>query len=217
MIRNAIRSSNCGRVWVAALLMGVGTTALAQDSGEEVVRGRSPDAMDVASTPLNDLNLSKDEIPEALTDAVVAPYASERMADCEDIAREVARLDAVLGADLDIATGERRDITVGKVAKSAVSSFIPFRGIIREVSGAADHQRDFEEAIFAGAVRRGYLKGLGQARSCPYPASPAATRVSIGEADSVESELRSDWADMSRDAPLKGEITIPVDPDALDQ
>ncbi|MGB3739298.1 MAG: hypothetical protein WA948_08090 [Pontixanthobacter sp.] len=195
MIRNAIRSSNCVRIAAGLLVAGAAMPAIAQDEGDEVVRGRSPNAMDVASTPLNDLNLSKDDIPEALTDAVTAPYASERMAACEDIAREISRLDAVLGADLDVATGERRDITLGKIAKSAVGSFIPFRGIIREVSGAADHQRDFEEAIVAGAIRRGYLKGLGQARECPYPARPATTRIRMDDAPPVDNELRRNWSD----------------------
>lgn len=195
MIRNAIASSNCVRLvgLTAALLASV--PAAAQDAEDEVVRGRSPDMMDVASTPLTDLNLSKDEIPEALSDAVIAPYASELMATCDDITREIMRLDVVLGADLDIETEERRDMTVGKVAQSAVGSFIPFRGIIREISGAADHKRDFEEAIYAGAVRRGFLKGLGQSRDCPYPARPATTRISMAEGDAVESDLRRNWAD----------------------
>ena len=105
----------------------------------------------------------------------------------------------MLGADLDIATGERRDITIGKVAKSAVGSFIPFRGLIREVSGAADHQRDFEEAIFAGAVRRGYLKGLGEARECPYPARPATARIDMEDAPVTDNALRRDWSDTGDD------------------
>ena len=78
-----------------------------------------------------------------------------------------------------------RDLTVGKVAKSAVGSLIPFRGIIREVSGAADRQRDFQEAILAGAIRRGFLKGLGDARECPYPARPAFMKIAIDRDDEV--------------------------------
>ena len=95
------------------------------------------------------------------------------------------RLDEVLGADRDVATGERRDLTLGKVAKSAVSSLIPFRSVIREITGAADHKRNFEDAILAGAIRRGFLKGLGEARGCPYPARPAFARIEVGRDDEV--------------------------------
>lgn len=169
------------RLTLAAALLSCAGAAAAQDD-QKVVTNRDPGVMDVAQTPLQDLNLTKDEIPEALTDAVTAPYASERLAKCEDIRREVLRLDEVLGDDLDIVTDERRDITIGKLAKSAVGSFIPFRGVIRELTGAADRKRDFEEAILAGAVRRGYLKGLGDARGCAYPARPASTRISMNDA-----------------------------------
>jgi hypothetical protein len=37
----------------------------------------------------------------------------------------------------------------------------------------------------AGAVRRGYLKGLGQQRGCSYPARPAFARVAVTGADLV--------------------------------
>lgn len=214
MIHNATELSNCAKTLAVALFLG-GTVggiapASAQDDNE-VVKGRSPDMMNVASTPLEDLNLSKDEIPEALSDAVIAPYASERMATCEDISREVLRLDTVLGDDLDIQTDERHDITVGKVAKSVVGSFIPFRGIIREVSGAADHRRDFEEAIYAGAVRRGFLKGLGEMRDCSYPARPATTRITMSDMPTVENDLRRDWADTADVSRKEGRVTVEQD------
>jgi hypothetical protein len=56
-----------------------------------------------------------------------------------------------------------------------VGSLIPFRGIIRELSGANDQQRKVSTAIQAGVARRAYLKGVGQQRGCAYPAR-AATR-----------------------------------------
>lgn len=205
MTPNVTELSNFARLSLAALLLGVAAPAFAQDEGAEVVTDRNPGVKDIAATPLKDLNLAKDDIPEALTDAVIAPYASERLASCNDIRREVLRLDAVLGDDLDIETDERRDITVGKVAKSAVSSFIPFRGVIREVTGAADHQRDFEEAILAGAIRRGFLKGLGMERGCPYPARPATTKITMGDQPVIEGEIASQWPD---DTPKEGSVTF---------
>lgn len=153
---------------------------------EENVRDRNPDVRDIAATPITDLNLTRDEIPQVLVDAATNPYANDGLDNCSDLGGEIALLDRVLGADLDIDTDERRDITVGKVAKSAVGSLIPFRGIIREITGAADHQRNFEEAILAGAVRRGYLKGLGEQMGCAYPARPAFAKVKLSKSDRVE-------------------------------
>ena len=82
---------------------------------------------------------------------------------------------------MDLVEDDRDRISWGRVATSAVGSFIPFRSVLRELSGAADHKRDFEAAIYAGAVRRGFLKGLGQQRGCAYPARPAQARVAFAE------------------------------------
>ena len=154
----------------------VASPALARDQDQPVV-GRTPDAEDVAMTPVTDLNLKKDEIPPALIAAAIDPYASADLKRCADIAAALAPLDAVLGPDMDVAQPDSERVSAGAVAKSVVASFIPFRGVLRELTGAADHQREFEAAIYAGAVRRGFLKGLGQHMKCPYPSRPAFARA----------------------------------------
>ena len=132
-----------------------------------------PDAMDVARTPLEDFNIDADDLPEVLIEAAADPYADAGLDSCNAIVAEVARLDTVLGGDFDIAEESERDgISEGRVAKSIVGSFIPFRGIVREVSGANARRDAFNRAVTAGMVRRGYLKGLGQQRGCDYPARP---------------------------------------------
>lgn len=153
-----------------------GAPALAQ-SQDDPVMNRTPDAEDVAMTPVTDLNLKKDEIPSVLLAARADPYASAGIRNCRDIQSAIAPLDAALGPDMDVYEEDGERISAGAVAKSVVASFIPFRGILRELTGAADHKRDFEAAIYAGAIRRGFLKGLGQQRGCSYPARPAATKT----------------------------------------
>lgn len=150
--------------------------ARAQD---EPVANRTPDAGDVAMTPITDLNLAKDEIPSVLLAAQADPYASTGLKTCQHITAALAPLDAALGPDMDVVEDDNERISPGSVAKSVVASFIPFRGILRELSGAAEHQREFQAAIYAGAVRRGYLKGLGQQKGCAYPARPAFARVKV--------------------------------------
>jgi len=162
---------------VAALALALlPTPAFARDQDEPVI-ARTPDAEDVAMTPVTDLNLKKDEIPPALIAATINPYASADIKKCSDISSAIALLDGALGPDMDVAQPDSERVSAGAVAKSVVASFIPFRGVIRELTGAADHQREFETAIYAGAVRRGFLKGLGQQMKCQYPARPAFARV----------------------------------------
>lgn len=165
----------------AGLLCLLGATLAAAPAQarkqDEPAATAQPDAKDVAMTPITDLNLAKDEIPDVLLAAAADPYAADSIKTCKNIAAAIAELDAALGPDMDVADDDRDRISWGKVATSAVGSFIPFRGILRELSGAADHKRDFQVAIYAGAVRRGFLKGLGQQKGCAYPARPAKARV----------------------------------------
>lgn len=130
------------------------------------------DVKDVAETPLEDVGLSKDEIPEILLTAAEAPYASRNTQTCNAIVGEIAELDNVLGDDFDIAGKEKTGVSGKKVAKGLVGSIIPFRGLVREVSGAAGDKRKAEAAVRAGLARRAYLKGLGQGKGCRYPARP---------------------------------------------
>ena len=150
---------------LAAAMLAVLTTlpALARDNDEPAAT-REPDAQDVALTPLNDLNLSRDEIPPVLLAALIDPYRSDSIGGCPAIESAIAELDAVLGADMDVAATQTDRLSTGRMAKSVIASFIPFRGVLREISGAAEQERAWRAAIYAGAVRRGYLKGLGQQR-----------------------------------------------------
>jgi hypothetical protein len=53
-----------------------------------------------------------------------------------------------------------------------VQTYIPFDNYIRLLSGANRHDAHVLAAIQAGAIRRAYLKGLGEVRGCPSPAIP---------------------------------------------
>lgn len=134
-----------------------------------------PDATEVAKTPLRDLNLDARDIPEVLKTAARDPYSTAGMDKCDALVSEIARLDMVLGADYDIAEtdGERR-LSQGRIGQNIVGSIIPFRGIVREATGAAGADRALRAAYTAGMVRRAFLKGWGLGRGCAYPARPKA-------------------------------------------
>ncbi|KEO91618.1 hypothetical protein EH31_02810 [Erythrobacter longus] len=131
-----------------------------------------PDMADVARTPLEDFNIDSEDVPEILLTAAENPYDDTGITNCNAVVQEIAALDNVLGPDFDIPQEEASRISAGRVAKSVIGSFVPFRGIVREVSGANKKRNERRLAITAGMVRRAYLKGMGEARGCAYPARP---------------------------------------------
>ena len=199
MKTSAIPLSACRARMGRCLLAGVGALALlpaalsAQEGDEKPVTDESVNARDVAATPIQDLNLEKDPIPPLLLEAQKDPYSLDGLRYCRHYAAQVRELDVLLGEDFDIADPDKRSITVGRVAKSVVGALIPFRGVIREISGANKHERQFQDAIVAGVMRRAFLKGMGLKLGCAYPARPAdeATRARI-EAERAQAEEADD-------------------------
>ena len=135
-------------------------------------------AKDVITQPLNDLNVAQSDIPAILLRAKAAPYETPAGVGCRALDSEVADLDRALGPDLDLATGEDKSVSkkvsdmTFDLARGAVSGLIPFRGVVRYVTGAEKRARAINEALIAGTVRRSYLKGYGEMLGCEYPASP---------------------------------------------
>jgi hypothetical protein len=170
-------------VCLTALLLAGAAAAETADSDRGVMEHKNG-IVDSATSPLEDLNLRRVAIPDVLTRAVKNPYDMDGLDHCEQIAAEVGRLDEALGRDLDEAPPPDKRTRVQKVggavhdaaaegAKSEVDHFIPFRGWIRALSGAARHDRKVQEAIRAGGIRRGYLKGVGMRKNCAPPAAPS--------------------------------------------
>lgn len=154
----------------------VATSALAQgqDKAKRPMTDQNVSATDVAATPIDDLNLRKKNVPDVLIAAQDAPYSLRGMRTCAQFSRAITGLNAVLGDDIDVAQAKGQRVNTGLLAKSAIGSFIPFEGVIKEISGANAHERSVQSAIYAGSVRRAFLKGVGQTRGCPYPARAAS-------------------------------------------
>lgn len=137
------------------------------------------------ASPLRDVNVLRTKIPPILLEAMVDPYQRPSPATCAAIAAAIVPLDEALGADLDHLSEEEQDMMVlGKgVALGAVaglaSSVIPFRSWVRQLSGAESHDSLVTDAVMAGAVRRAYMKGLGEAKSCHPPATASHVRTGL--------------------------------------
>lgn len=116
------------------------------------------------------------EAPEKLLAIQDDPYSLAGLGRCAAIIREVEELNAVLGPDIneqvEDSKGKKRERTAGRVAGSVAGSFIPFGGLIGEVTGANAERRRYAVAVYAGTVRRGFLKGVGLQRGCKAPARP---------------------------------------------
>jgi len=133
--------------------------------------------------PLRDVNVLRTKIPDVLLQAMADPYARPPRASCAALTALMLPLNGALGADLDEPAIDEDDLmergessALGMVA-GAASSVIPFRGWVRQLSGAERHDRLVQAAITAGAVRRGYLKGLGESKGCLPPATPSHVKA----------------------------------------
>lgn len=203
------------KYWLsAAIIVGmVATPAMAGQEGKAIT-SRDPDAIDVAKTPISDLNVGRDgEIPPLLIKATTQPYALNGLGKCRQIAGAIQELDEVLGPDIDLPQAERDRISAGRVGKWVVASFIPFRGLIREVSGANAQDRKVNAAIQAGLTRRGFLKGVGVSKGCRYPASPAPANVVQARHDEMQELKKKDAKGSRKSDKADGDLAFKSEPD----
>jgi len=136
-----------------------------------------------ASAPLRDLNVLRTKIPQVLLEAMADPYyRPPGKLTCDDIINFLKPIDDALGDDLDVpkeseAMKNRGESAAFGMMAGAASDAVPFHSWIRRLSGAERHDKYVQQAITAGGIRRGYLKGLGEAKNCPPPAVPSHVRT----------------------------------------
>ncbi|MFN3573603.1 hypothetical protein [Phenylobacterium sp.] len=164
---------------LAALLSGCTTTRADGSPQIQTSSEANRESLEGAmSAPLRDVNLLRTKIPPVLLEAQADPYKRPQPPTCANIAAQIVPLNHALGADLDEEAKDEDDLMdQGRVtALGAVAGFtqdvIPFRGWVRKLTGAEQHDKLVQSAIVAGGVRRAYLKGLGEARGCNPPATP---------------------------------------------
>ena len=152
---------------VASILSLAGPVAA---SAQTVVAPRPVTVVDVAAAPVDELNLRKQKYDAVLINAQAHPYAIPGGGSCPALNHEVAALNGALGPDIDEASSlteqEKRSQAVGGTARSVVGGLIPFGGVIRAISGATAEARRRALYLYAGSVRRAFLKGYARARGC---------------------------------------------------
>lgn len=135
-------------------ILATGTGAWAQ-SAEKIV-----------TQPARDVGIEKAKISELLLEAAKDPYATAGTERCAQISAAIAALTGVIGPDFSTTPNEKKPNIAALGGAAVVNSLIPFRGIVREVSGASAQERRENAAIDAGIARRGFLRGLKLARKC---------------------------------------------------
>jgi hypothetical protein len=153
---------------IAAFTAVILLSACATSSDKGTFRGGdTPDMETAMMSPVNDIGFDNIEIPDYLG-GMTDPYASVP-ATCPLLRTVVIKLDGLLGDDVDVPDeiAEKREQTALNATSSTLGSvLIPFRGVVRALSGAAANERDAREAYERGLVRRAYLKGMAQQMDC---------------------------------------------------
>jgi hypothetical protein len=126
-------------------------------------------AVDIGMQPARDMGLSKRKIPPVLEDALADPYGIRKLKTCAQLAAAVRTLNDALGPDY-VTGGEYHENRAGKLAaaggKAVINSIIPYRSLVREITGAAPADRYLDAVVDAGLARRGFLRGVQYKQRC---------------------------------------------------
>lgn len=129
--------------------------------------GHEKDFAREAGQPLRDLNVVREAAPPVLLRAAAAPYDLARLHDCPSTVAELAELNAALGPDIaPAAKGSGMDLhgVAGDLIGGAIG--LPYRGLLRRVTGAQSRDEALRAAVLAGMVRRGFIKGRLELMGC---------------------------------------------------
>jgi len=140
-----------------------------EESGWAQARKKS---VEIGTQPARDVGVMKRQIPPILLAAQEDPYSLKGLKTCKQLAAEVTSLNEVLGPDY-VVGNEVKENRAGKLAeaggKTVVNTIIPFRSIVRELTGAAPADRRMNAAVDAGLARRGFLRGVHAKQKCRTP------------------------------------------------
>lgn len=118
--------------------------------------------------PFRDLSLIRSEAPAELVRAAAEPYRPTQ--DCAAVAAELDVLVGLLGPDVDAAPAKDGGADLAGAVVSGAAG-LPFRGVVRRLTGAHKRDEAIAAAVLGAMVRRGFLKGQAAALGCAKQAS----------------------------------------------
>lgn len=168
---------------------GQGAKVIGQTAGKvpHVINQTGRSVPGALKAPLDDLNLTKSKMPPVLANLPYL-YRVDGPVYCDKLMEEINALNAVLGPDEDIrkiklSTAERAAESASNSAQNALedaaTGWIPYRSLVRRISGATKREREIRKAYEKGRIRRAFLKGVGGAFKCPYPAAPSSVQAPV--------------------------------------
>lgn len=154
--------SNRGRISGIAIIAFLGLVSAAPAGAQDP----QPSTGHIVSQPARDVGLAKTKIPPLLVKVAENPYSTAGTATCGQVASAIAALTRVIGPDFSTSPAVNKKNYAKMGGAAVINSLIPFRGIVREVSGASAAERRKNAAIDAGIARRGFLRGIQSVRKC---------------------------------------------------
>jgi hypothetical protein len=147
----------------------------------------------IVTQPVRDIGLSKDKIPPILEAAIANPYGL-RSSRCKMVVAELVQLNEALGRDFDSppVKGDKTSQIAAAGGEAVVGLLIPFRGLVREVTGAASAERSRIAAINAGIARRGFLRGIAKDHGCKAPPPPPVVTKADKDDDRKDEPKKDD-------------------------
>lgn len=157
---------------VLCTLLGAGCASTTYES-HPGVDGRVRGAFE---QPFRDVSVMREIAPDILVKAAAAPYALDSDAACADVGQEIDALDQILGPDLDapVQAHPQTSTDPSALLAGAIRGVmgLPYRGMVRRISGAESRERILRAAILAGMVRRAFLRGAVSAGACQSAPAP---------------------------------------------
>jgi hypothetical protein len=164
-----IAAASAALLQLSACAVFRGDRPHAEAASDSPAKATAMKAAEIGTQPARDVGAAKPEIPPVLIEATNDPYSRASTATCTQIADAITALNEHLGPDYLLA-GQKEESKAGKIAeaggRTVVNTIIPFRGLVRELTGAAEAKRRYDDAVDAGYARRGYLRGLQSAKGC---------------------------------------------------
>lgn len=153
-------------------------------------------AISAVVSPFEDVGLTEVSISDKLQKIAENPYVMPASLRCDNLRKDIAELDALVGPDDSMPVGVLDNLgektTLDYVDKGADLAknravdtvrghvdIIPYRSIVRSVSGAEKHTRMVAYSLQAGKLRRAFLKGLATTPQAKCIVKPVKKTIEV--------------------------------------
>ncbi len=146
--------------------------------GAAAMAGTPAAAQQVKEGSQSGLGITGAEVPPLLKDIKADPYKAPGAPICATVPLEIQQITDLIGPDID-AQNDKETSLVSKGADLA-RGMVPYRGVVRFVTGANKKDQELHDAVVAGYARRGFLRGIQINLKCHPDGTQAADADASG-------------------------------------